>query len=223
MSNARTGRGVATAAAAAGAIVLGVVVVRAKGRNLGATAEELATALPGDVLVPDAEIVCDRARTISAPVEAVWPWIAQMGQDKGGFYTFRVLENLVGLKMPEVDRIVPEWQDVQPGDFLYLGEGVGMRITQVDPGRLIATVMEGEPWTWLGLRGSWDFTIRPVGDSATRFHTRERYSGRGIMRRIVCELVAPISALMTWGMMRGIGRRAPSLGPPDTDTTPTVH
>jgi hypothetical protein len=36
------------------------------------------------------------AITIDAPPEAVWPWIAQLGDERGGFYSFTFFENQVG-------------------------------------------------------------------------------------------------------------------------------
>jgi hypothetical protein len=62
----------------------------------GATNEEIKKALPGDELCPEAASMATRAVTIHAPAEEVWPWIAQIGQDRGGFYSYSWLENLVG-------------------------------------------------------------------------------------------------------------------------------
>ena len=58
----------------------------------GSTEAELATALPGDELVPNANVTATRAATIAAAPDAVWPWIAQLGQGRGGFYTYDFLE-----------------------------------------------------------------------------------------------------------------------------------
>jgi hypothetical protein len=61
-----------------------------------------------------------RAVTVHAPAKAVWPWIVQIGQDRAGFYSYDVLENLFGAKMPSVDEIVPEWQHRTVGDTVWL-------------------------------------------------------------------------------------------------------
>lgn len=99
---------VATALVAAG---LGAAYL-ASGRHLrlGATGEEAMAALPGDDLVPEATIQATRAITVSAPAADVWPWIAQLGQEKGGLYTYAALENLIGCRITNADRIVQEWQ-----------------------------------------------------------------------------------------------------------------
>jgi hypothetical protein len=60
--------------------------------------------LPGDETVPDPGLEQTRAITIGAPAEEVWPWLAQLGQDRAGFYSYRWLENLAGCRMPEVAR-----------------------------------------------------------------------------------------------------------------------
>src|SRR5688572_30708078 len=76
----------------------------------GATDYEVGKSLPGDEIIPFAASQETRAITINAPVAAVWPWLAQLGRDRGGFYSFDLLENLVGCDMPVVDRLVPEHQ-----------------------------------------------------------------------------------------------------------------
>ena len=62
--------------------------------NWGASQEESRTALTGDELAPDCRYRATRAVTIDAPVETVWKWLTQLGQDRGGFYSYSWLENL---------------------------------------------------------------------------------------------------------------------------------
>lgn len=81
----------------------------------GATDEEVKRTLPGDELVPAPEWQWTHAITINAPPEQVWPWIVQMGQGRGGFYSYEALEDLVGCKIHNASRIVPEWQDLKVG------------------------------------------------------------------------------------------------------------
>jgi len=88
-------------------------------RNWGATEEEAAMALPGDTLTPPPVDQCTRAITIAAPPEAVWPWLVQMGADRGGFYSYAWLENLFGLDIHNADGIVDEWQQLAVGDWVW--------------------------------------------------------------------------------------------------------
>jgi hypothetical protein len=76
--------------------------------------------LPGKELLPADGTQILHAVTIDAPVEAVWPWLAQLGQDRGGFYSYEGLENLAGCEMTNVDRIPPEWQHRELGDIVQL-------------------------------------------------------------------------------------------------------
>src|SRR5688500_2728148 len=86
----------------------------------GATDYEVRKPLPGDEIIPSAASQETRAITINAPVAGVWPWLAQLGRDCGGFYSFDLLENLVGCEMPVVDRLLPERQEWKIGDKLWM-------------------------------------------------------------------------------------------------------
>jgi hypothetical protein len=59
----------------------------------GATDAELDMSLPGDGLAP--RVAAMHAVTIEAPASAVWPWLVQIGQDRGGFYSYTWIENPV--------------------------------------------------------------------------------------------------------------------------------
>lgn len=65
--------------------------------------------MPGDELVPDANFATTRAIDINAPVEVVWPWLVQIGQGRGGFYSYDLLENVMGLDIQSADQIIPDW------------------------------------------------------------------------------------------------------------------
>ena len=79
-------------------------------RNWGTTKEECRMFLPGDELVGRPAVETTEGVWIDAPTSAVWPWLVQMGQDRGGLYSYETLENLVGLHYHNADRIHPEWQ-----------------------------------------------------------------------------------------------------------------
>jgi hypothetical protein len=73
----------------------------------GARAEELKAALPGDEIVLGPRTACTRAIAIAADSDDVWPWLAQLGQGRGGWYSHDWLENLFGYDIHNVDRVVP--------------------------------------------------------------------------------------------------------------------
>lgn len=210
MSRWRAGVTVMSVPIAAAAATLGVVLATGVHRRLGATKAEAFATLPGDDLLPDAEIQNDRARTVPASTEAVWPWIAQLGQDKAGFYSFEFLENLAGCQINGASTIHPEWQDVKPGDVFRLHPEVAVRVAQVDPGRaLVLTSKGGEAPGETGFDITWAMTLVPMisesGEHATRLHFRERYATDRPSMRPTIELTSVISALMTWRMMARIG------------------
>lgn len=86
----------------------------------GATDEEMIRQFPGDDLVPDPSDETPRAVTVNAPADAVWPWIVQLGQGRGGFYRYSWLENLAGADIHNVDHIIPELQDLEKGDSIRM-------------------------------------------------------------------------------------------------------
>jgi hypothetical protein len=187
------------------------VVALARGRYLhwGSTAAELASALPGDDLVAIANITATRAITIPAAAEAVWPWIAQLGQGRGGFYTYDFLENLVGCDIHSADRIVPEWQSITVGDEVRLHPEVGLRVALLDPGT--ALVLRGgipmgpvaPPYDF-----TWAFIVRAQDDGTTRLVVRERYEYTRWWSSLLVEPVQLISFVMSQRMLRGIKQRA---------------
>lgn len=86
----------------------------------GATDVEATRTLPGDELVPNPTSTTTLAVTIDAPPKEVWAWLARMGADRGGFYTYLLVENtLLRLGIHNADRIHPEWQDIEVGDHFW--------------------------------------------------------------------------------------------------------
>ena len=100
----------------------------------GATSAESTSQFPGDELLEDADGMATRAITVNAPASAVWPWLAQMGPaPRGGAYTYDWIENLLGLNMHSVDRVLPEFQNPAVGDTLGYGTN-RMRVERVRRG-----------------------------------------------------------------------------------------
>jgi hypothetical protein len=92
----------AVAGAAAGAAV--VAILRRRCLRWAASDEEVGAALPGDELVPHADLTATRAITVRTLPDGVWPWIVQLGQGRGGFYSYDLLENLAGCDIHSADR-----------------------------------------------------------------------------------------------------------------------
>lgn len=113
----------------------------------GATDEEVAGPFPGADLIPGGRRGTTMAVTIEAPPSAVWPWLAQMGVDRGLWYTWDYWR-FRGLRSAE--RIHPEWQDIS----------VGHHMTSVPDGSVWWEVAALEPERFLGLRMSVDLRGR---------------------------------------------------------------
>src|SRR5262245_2575048 len=97
------------------AVVTYVVLVRPWHMSWGTTKEERRGSLPGDDLVPQPISQATHAITICAPAAEVWPWLVQMGQGRGGFYSYDWLENLFGCNIQNAGQIIPQWQDLKVG------------------------------------------------------------------------------------------------------------
>ncbi len=183
----------------------------------GATTDERHRALPGDSIVPDAGRQETRAITIQASTDRVWPWVAQIGQTRGGFYSYDLLENLVGCDMPIQDYLRPEAQSWQVGDSLWMypkdkADGVGFAILRVFiPGRALgfATHAPGTSSS-APTDGSWTFVVEPRADSTTRLLIR----GRGAPSRSLLgvafdrSIFEPMHFAMERRMMTGIRQLA---------------
>lgn len=175
-------------------------------RRWGIRGDEADAVLPGEDLVPGPAVALTQAVTIAAPPVAVWPWIAQLGADKGGFYSYAWLENLGGAQVINTDRIVPAWQHPVPGEELRLHPRLALPIQRVEAGRLFVA---GRPVT-RGLGFQWIFVLRPEGPDRTRLLVRERYVVPAAPARAVARVATLGSAVMSQRMLRGIRDRAES-------------
>ena len=118
--------------AAAAGILLGPRLWR-RMLDWGATAEEVRRALPGDELLPDADLVATRAISIAAPPAEVWPWLVQIGVGRAGAYAYDWLDRLFGLDMRSSRRIVPELQGLAVGDMVPVAnDGTGLRVRAIE-------------------------------------------------------------------------------------------
>ena len=114
--------------------VLYALLIRPWHLRWGAEPEDEQGELAGDELRPEGGTRILHAVTIQAPVEQVWPWLAQLGQDRGGFYSYEWLENLAGCEMENADRIHPEWQHRELGETVHLHPAGGLRVSVFQPG-----------------------------------------------------------------------------------------
>jgi hypothetical protein len=191
MTGDRVGAGVLAVTTAASTAAAYTLWLRPRLLTWGATPAEVAREYPGDELIPDPDDWATMATTLPVPPERVWPWLVQMGGDRGGWYSRDWLDNN---GKPSADRIVPEWQVVTEGQPLSRVAAPGQ-----EPGSF--TVVTLEPNQTLVLRSSyglftgrdfhpgcgpvprpwvdgiWGFHLRPTLGGGTRLVARSRNRG----------------------------------------------
>lgn len=174
----------------------------------GAAEDEVTAVLPGDELVSASTPRTTRAVTIDAPIRMVWPWLAQIGEGRGGFYSYSLLERAVGARICNADVIHPEWQNVRVGDTVWLARRYG------DGARLVVAAIESMSHLVLmtpddfervqrgeEAAGAWAFHLRRQ-DGWTRLIARGSGGGAGHAGFDI------VHFLMEQKMLRGIRNRA---------------
>ena len=164
--------------------------------------------------MPDAKWSFTYAVDIAAPPADVWPWIAQIGQGRGGFYSYQGLENMMGCRIRNTSEILPEHQQPMVGDGVTLHPDVPpMRIEIVDPPD--AFVLLGAPADIGGDEGfamsTWQFALteQPAGTTRLFMRGRSDYSS-GLVNRLAYGRfpLEPILYVMSRKMLLEIKRLA---------------
>jgi hypothetical protein len=199
-SGKKIATGIATAGAAA---IAGYVLVRPRMRRWGATEAEMASALPGDDRVANADYVTTYAVTILARPADIWPWLAQMGYRRGGLYSYDWLDRAFGyLDAPSANEVLPEFQKLEAGDTIPLGRGPDWPVVVAEPEHALVL----EPIAGVV---TWAFEIRQVDDGSCRLLTRVRFRrDPGVVGRLTSAAMDPAAFMMTRRMLLGIKRRA---------------
>lgn len=178
----------------------------------GASQEEQNKVLPGDVLVSAPRIAYTRAITIHAPPAAIWPWLVQMGQGRGGLYSYDSLENLIGCDIHSADHLLPEYQRLQPGDHVLFGPAEkkfpGQVVLEVHPERAIL-MCALDPVTRQPVRSAtWVFVLEEQPGGSTRLLVRGRNGYEPTTaNHVLWHIVEPLNFVMERKMLRGIKAR----------------
>lgn len=178
----------------------------------GADPTEVDAELPGDELVGAHAPRTTRAVTIDAAPDEVWPWLAQIGEGRGGFYSYARLERMVGADIQNADRVHPEWQELHIGDTVWLARRFGSRARQI-----VAAVEENSHLALVSppdfdrlcrgekASGAWVFVIREAEGGWSRLLVRGSGGAVGKSFFDIPHFV------MEQKMMRGIRDRAEKL------------
>jgi hypothetical protein len=205
--------------AASGVAVMAAALLTPFGRaprsHWGVRREEAASTLPGDELVPEPAWGYTHGVEIRAQSADVWRWVAQIGSDKAGFYSYQALENLAGCGIRNAESVHPSWE-VGLGDELRLHPSMPPpRVVALEKGRYFVahTPLDAEakaaarPWTTM----SWLFLVEPLGPERCRVVSRFRAScSNDLATRLAFgpTLLEPVSFAMDRRMLLGIQERA---------------
>jgi hypothetical protein len=192
------------------------------GRTYGSTHRERVRVMPGDDLVRCPQTVATHAVTIPAGPDQVWPWLAQVGWHRGGWYTARWVDALLfPANAPSADRVLADYQHLEVGDFIPDGPPeteCGFVVREVRPGaHLVLSSTSHLPLSWrirglAGISWTWSFVLTPVETESrpsTRlvFRWRARTSPRWLTWGANLFLV-PADFVMSRDMLRGLRSRA---------------
>jgi uncharacterized protein YndB with AHSA1/START domain len=201
-------------------------IVRPWHSKWGATEGEARGTLPYDHFVPRPIYQTTRAVTIDAPAGQVWRWLVQVGQGRGGLYSYDWLENLADLDVHSADEIVPELQDLKVGDLVRLapesmGAEAGLRVAVMEPERALVLHQPADPHTGRpidrddpGLENyygwNWAFVLEEIDGGSTRLIVRSRIDGSprtliGVFNTLLLEFP---HFVMERAMLKGIKGRA---------------
>jgi hypothetical protein len=200
-------------------IALGVVAVvaaaiaalRRFSLRWGTADDETTRPLPGDELLEVADLQSTRAISIGAPPAAVWSWVAQIGQNRAGFYAYDWLENLVGCDIHSADVLMPEKRIGRVGEAVNLHPQVALDVALFEEGTHLVLRggvgpdgrSEGAPYDF-----TWAFVVVDGPGGSTRLVVRERYAYLESWAGALVEPIEFVSFLMTQRMLRGIRDRA---------------
>jgi hypothetical protein len=170
----------------------------------GATKSEIAAPMTGDEMISHPTQVSTRAVTIKAQAEDVWSWLVQMGYQRGGLYTYDWIDRLMGaLDRPSAERILPEFQQLEVGDVIPIGNGPDWPVIDLEPNRFLLVRIQAP-----GMEYTWAWVLDELDESHTRLVLRIRSRLTKPLLVLLFHLTDPGSFLMTRQHLLGIKRRA---------------
>lgn len=198
------------AAVGAGGLAGYYLAIRPWHMQWGARREEISRPMLGDELVREPRYVSNRAITIHARPEDIWPWVVQIGMGRAGFYGYQWFERLAELSISTVEHLLPEFQGLEPGDVIPVGGGLQLPVRAVEPNASL--VIGSHPKAHPGEdMVSWSLGLY-AQDGATRLISRVRSTYRWKPGAPLPALfLGPLHFILERKMLLGIKQRAETL------------
>ncbi|MDB5237173.1 MAG: hypothetical protein JWL88_275, partial [Parcubacteria group bacterium] len=145
------------------------------GTHNGVTKEQINETLPGDEIIPDPWISIDRAATLPVPASAAWPWVQQLGKDRGGWYAPLWLEN--ALHEHAASSTLPQFQDLKVGDVVPDWGGGSLKVLALQQDQYVVygsfhageATTTAQPYAFI-----WALVLENDTPTSTSFHLRLR-------------------------------------------------
>jgi hypothetical protein len=161
-------------------------------------------------VVTPADVVMDRAFTVDANPETVWPWLVQLGKGRAGWYLPGWVERLVPRSRRGIRRL----------DARFLGLAAGAVVPDWGGAEATFTVLSIEPPTQLlygSTRGrvalTWGLYLSEAPRGATRVHLRLRLA-HVRHRRLARSAGGLLDLVTVMGLAAGLRERLRQ--PPDS-------
>lgn len=174
----------------------------------GSTSSDLTRVMAGDRLIVKPKFAYTMAITVNARPEDIWPWLVQMGYQRGGLYSYDWLDRLFGfLDRPSATRILPEFQHLSLGEKIPLGRGPNWPVAHIEPCRAMVLDMRKQG----GFDWVWQFGLYAVDEKRTRLVSRSSVRPQTVWARLGTYAIEPAGFLMTRRMLLGLKQRAEGL------------
>jgi hypothetical protein len=182
----------------------------------GTTPDERTRIMAGDSLLPNATHAATHAVTIDAAPDDIWPWLVQLGYQRGGLYSYDWLDRLFGfLDRASANEILPAFQQIAVGDTIRLGPREGLTVAALQDKRALVLRYSAHEFEWV-----WQFGLYPLNEQRTRLITRgtERYKNT-VGAWLFMRVMEPAAFVMTRKMLLGVKQRAEALRAARTHAT----
>jgi len=174
----------------------------------GTTPSDLTRVMAGDSLLVNPTYSGMMAVIVNAAPEHIWPWLVQIGYQRGGLYSYDWLDRLFGyLDRPSATRILPEFQNLAVGDEIPVGRGPSWPVAAIEPNRALVLDMRNlGAFDWV-----WQFGLYMLDENRTQLVSRSCVRTRSVWARLATYAIEPAGFLMTRRMLLGLKQRAEAL------------